>query len=97
MERCMNLLAVLEGREPHVNATGTMVQPLELFDTITGLDMDQFGKVRHTILDRERAGFPLDSRPFPSGASQCHPESAAHLARNHYIAEESQPARPCSA
>jgi putative ABC transport system permease protein len=33
-------------QEPHVTlATGTMVQPLELFDTITGLDMDQFGKM----------------------------------------------------
>jgi putative ABC transport system permease protein len=32
--------------EPHVVlATGTMVQPLELFDTITGLDMEQFGKM----------------------------------------------------
>lgn len=32
--------------EPHVvQATGTMVQPLELFDTITGLDMDQFTKM----------------------------------------------------
>ncbi len=32
--------------EPHVTlATGTMVQPLELFDTITGLDMDQFAKM----------------------------------------------------
>ncbi len=32
--------------EPHVViATGTMVQPLELFDTITGLDIDQFSKM----------------------------------------------------
>lgn len=32
--------------EPHVVlATGTMIQPLELFDTITGLDMDQFAKM----------------------------------------------------
>jgi putative ABC transport system permease protein len=32
--------------EPHVTlATGTMVQPLELFDTITGLDMDQFTRM----------------------------------------------------
>jgi putative ABC transport system permease protein len=33
-------------KEPHVVlATGTMVQPLELFDTITGLDLDQFAKM----------------------------------------------------
>ena len=32
--------------EPHVTlATGTMVQPLELFDTITGLDFPQFAKM----------------------------------------------------
>jgi putative ABC transport system permease protein len=32
--------------EPHiVMATGTMVQPLELFDTITGLNFDQFAKM----------------------------------------------------
>jgi len=32
--------------EPHVTlTTGTMVQPLELFDTITGLDMDQFSRM----------------------------------------------------
>jgi putative ABC transport system permease protein len=33
-------------QEPHVTlATGTMVQPLELFDTITGLDFPQFSKM----------------------------------------------------
>jgi putative ABC transport system permease protein len=33
-------------KEPHVTlATGTMVQPLELFDTITGLDFPQFSKM----------------------------------------------------
>jgi putative ABC transport system permease protein len=33
-------------QEPHVVlATGTIIQPLELFDTITGLDMDQFAKM----------------------------------------------------
>ena len=33
-------------QEPHITmATGTMVQPLELFDTITGLDMDQFSRM----------------------------------------------------
>ncbi|HEY0163712.1 MAG TPA: FtsX-like permease family protein [Edaphobacter sp.] len=33
-------------QEPHITlATGTMVQPLELFDTITGLDIDQFGRM----------------------------------------------------
>jgi putative ABC transport system permease protein len=33
-------------REPHITmATGTMVQPLELFDTITGLDMEEFGRM----------------------------------------------------
>jgi putative ABC transport system permease protein len=32
--------------EPHVvMATGTMVQPLEVFDTITGLDFDQFARM----------------------------------------------------
>jgi len=32
--------------EPHVTlATGTIVHPLELFDSITGLDMDQFSKM----------------------------------------------------
>jgi putative ABC transport system permease protein len=33
-------------REPHVvMATGTMIQPLEIFDTITGLDFNQFAKM----------------------------------------------------
>ncbi len=33
-------------RESHVvMATGTMVQPLEIFDTITGLDFDQFARM----------------------------------------------------
>jgi putative ABC transport system permease protein len=33
-------------QEPHVVlATGTMVQPIELFDTITGLNFDQFAKM----------------------------------------------------
>lgn len=33
-------------QEPHITmATGTMVQPLELFDTITGLDMEQFARM----------------------------------------------------
>ena len=33
-------------QEPHVvMATGTIVQPLELFDTLTGLDLDQFAKM----------------------------------------------------
>ncbi|MBW8748686.1 MAG: ABC transporter permease [Acidobacteria bacterium] len=33
-------------QEPHiVLATGTMVQPLELFDTITGIDLDQFTRM----------------------------------------------------
>ncbi|HTF63749.1 MAG TPA: FtsX-like permease family protein [Edaphobacter sp.] len=33
-------------KEPHVVlATGTIIQPLELFDSITGLDMDQFAKM----------------------------------------------------
>jgi putative ABC transport system permease protein len=33
-------------QEPHVVlATGTIIQPLELFDSITGLDMDQFSKM----------------------------------------------------
>jgi putative ABC transport system permease protein len=33
-------------KEPHVVlATGTMVQPLELFDTITGLNLDEFSKM----------------------------------------------------
>ncbi len=32
--------------QPHVVlATGTIVQPLELFDTITGLDFDEFGRM----------------------------------------------------
>jgi putative ABC transport system permease protein len=32
--------------EPHiVMVTGTIVQPLELFDTLTGLDMDEFAKM----------------------------------------------------
>jgi putative ABC transport system permease protein len=36
---------ILRG-EPHITmATGTMVQPLELFDTITGLDMEQFARM----------------------------------------------------
>lgn len=36
-------LPPLLAKEPHiVMATGTMVQPLELFDSITGLSMDQF-------------------------------------------------------
>ncbi|MCU1322032.1 MAG: hypothetical protein JWM43_1681 [Acidobacteriaceae bacterium] len=36
-------LPAILAAEPHITlATGTMVQPLELFDTITGLDMDQF-------------------------------------------------------
>jgi len=39
-------LPALLANEPHVAlATGTMVQPLELFDTITGLDMDQFARM----------------------------------------------------
>ena len=43
--------------EPHVTlATGTMVQPLELFDTITGLDMDQFGKMSGGFPRARRAG-----------------------------------------
>lgn len=38
-------LAVLS-QEPHITmATGTMIQPLELFDSITGLDFDQFSKM----------------------------------------------------
>ena len=54
--------------EPHVTlATGTMVQPLELFDTITGLDMDQFGKMKS---DRRRA-----VRKRKASASGKHPES----------------------
>jgi putative ABC transport system permease protein len=33
-------------QEPHITmATGTMVQPLELFDTLTGLDMEQFSRM----------------------------------------------------
>jgi putative ABC transport system permease protein len=33
-------------QEPHITmATGTMVQPLELFDTITGLDLNQFARM----------------------------------------------------
>jgi len=33
-------------REPHVvMATGTMVQPIEVFDTITGLDFNQFARM----------------------------------------------------
>jgi putative ABC transport system permease protein len=33
-------------QEPHITmATGTMIQPLELFDTITGLDMEQFARM----------------------------------------------------
>jgi putative ABC transport system permease protein len=33
-------------QEPHVAmATGTIIQPLELFDSITGLDLDQFTKM----------------------------------------------------
>lgn len=33
-------------QEPHITmATGTMVQPLELFDTITGLDLDEFARM----------------------------------------------------
>jgi len=39
------LLTVLS-TEPHVTlVTGTIVQPLELFDTITGIDMDQFARM----------------------------------------------------
>jgi putative ABC transport system permease protein len=39
-------LPAILAKEPHVTlATGTMVQPLELFDTITGLDMNQFTKM----------------------------------------------------
>jgi putative ABC transport system permease protein len=33
-------------QEPHITmATGTMVQPLELFDTLTGLDIEQFSRM----------------------------------------------------
>ena len=39
-------LPAILGSEPHVVlATGTMVQPLELFDSMTGLDIDQFGRM----------------------------------------------------
>jgi putative ABC transport system permease protein len=39
------LLDILR-QEPHITmATGTMVQPLELFDTMTGLDLDQFARM----------------------------------------------------
>lgn len=41
-DRFVGILA----HEPHVAmATGTMVQPLEMFETITGLNFDQFGKM----------------------------------------------------
>jgi len=46
--------------EPHiVIATGTMVQPLELFDTITGLDFDQFGKMSGGFRFKE-GGLPVN-------------------------------------
>jgi len=41
-----DLLVPMLGKQPHVRmATGTVIQPLEGLDTVTGLDIDQFTKM----------------------------------------------------